>query len=84
MQRRNSSGTGRPSLLLALEMLRAGPRGNYNANWLEFRILRPNIATMPTMKLADLRNNYRQVKIEEARPLWEFWYGLIVFPRHGM
>ena len=48
-------------MLLALEMLRAGPRGNYNANWLDFRILRPNMAQLPAMKLADLKNNYRQV-----------------------
>ena len=72
-RRNNFAGATKPYVLLALEMLHGRGRGRINPNFIDFRIARPNIASVQPMKLVDLRTNYRHVTCEEAAPLWDYW-----------
>jgi|AntAceMinimDraft_12_1070368.scaffolds.fasta_scaffold56283_2 hypothetical protein len=73
VSQRNSAGTGKPYVLLALEILHGARRGRINPNFIKYRVQRPNIANVPPMNLIDLRGNYRLVSAPEAQPLWDFW-----------
>ena len=53
------AGTGKPYVLLAMEILVGLHRGRINEHFIKYRIQRPNIAYVPAMNLVDLRNNYR-------------------------
>eukprot|EP00899_Mesostigma_viride_P000110 jgi/Mesvir1/1009/Mv17543-RA.1 len=65
---RNFSGTGKPSILLAMEIQQS--RWGFRS----FRIVRPNNRASRTMSLYDLKSNYKPATKKQVEKLWTFWF----------